>query len=295
MKLFRIDNTRIELFRWLDPWNCLERVGMPGYFAVGATIEEDQYDVPAGLMFCFEIKNRIVIEWLCVDPDHRHERIGEELLLKAYEIAAYLEKEQVGVILDLSDEKKGFMEGAREYFAERLFEEEEQFRGIYDIKLSDIKKMPWFSVADQVVTKPLGSVGPKAYRTFIRTPQEELAGTLMCKSDISELDMSILDKDLSRVILDGDEISGILAVAATDNCLVPLALYSESEKETEALMRSFLQEATLSYDPDTAVILVTADKKVGDLLEIIAPGKTVPMDLLLADVSEYLAILEKES
>jgi hypothetical protein len=292
MKIFRIDKTRIELFRWLDPWGCLDHADIPGYFAVGATLEEDGNDFPAGLMCCFESKNRIVIEWICTDPGHRHERIGEGLLLKAYEIAAYLGKAQVGVLIDHSAEKEGFIEDAKSYFTERLFEEEEKLSGISGLKLSDIKKLPWYTGTDTVETLPLDSIDPQAFRAFITTPETELDGEEMCKFKISELDMKTPDKDLSRVILDGDDISGFFAAVAADDCIIPVALYSESEQETDALLRSSVREAAMSYDPDTAVVLVSDDKKEGELFDRICGEKTHPVDLLLANVSDYLELLK---
>lgn len=292
MKIFRIDNTHVALFRWLDPWNCLERIEVPGYFAVGAALEEDGEDTPAGLMCCFETPNRIIIEWICTDPGHRYERIGEELIIKAYEIAAHLGKEQVGVLMDHSEDREAFNRDAKDYFMERLFEEEVKMPGLWKLKLSNIRKLPWLSDTGTIQTQPLGGVSPKSFRNFINTPKTQLDGTMICKFDISGLDMKALDENLSRVILEDDEICGLFAVIATDNSLVPVALYSESEQETKALLGSSAQEALSSFDPDTPVTLVSDDKRTGELLEVIAPGKSVPEDLLLADVSDYLALLE---
>ena len=104
--------------------------------------------------------------------------------------------------------------------------------------------------------------------------------------------MDFLDKNLSRVVLDGEKISGIFAVAVTESSIVPIVLYSESDQETEALLISSAREAIASNDPDMALNIVSTDKNVGKLIEAIAYQKTVPMDLLLAYVSDYQEALQ---
>lgn len=292
MKILKLDHTHVELFRWLDPWNCLERVEVPGYFAVGAALEEDEGDTPAGLMCCFETRNRVIIEWICTDPGHRNERIGEELLIKAYEIAAHLGKKQVGVLIEHSEDKEAFSKDAQTYFRERFFEEDETLPGLWKLKLVDLRKLPWFSDPGKIKVQPLRSVHPRSFREFINTPEAKLPGEMMCKSDLSGMDLEALDAELSRVILDGEEICGFFAVIATDNSLVPVALYAESEQETKALLVSSAKEAISSYDPGTDVSIISTDKRIGTLLDGIAHGKQIPAELFLADVSDYLELLD---
>ena len=78
MKILRLRKEELGLFDWLDPVGMLAGLELPNRFALAAAaLPEDWSDVPAGLFVAGLEEERMVIEWLCVDPERRNKGNGK--------------------------------------------------------------------------------------------------------------------------------------------------------------------------------------------------------------------------
>ena len=61
-----------DSFRFMDPYEQMDLLGLPGAFALGTTVENGEKDVPAGLCVVTQGEDHLVITWLYTRPEYAH-------------------------------------------------------------------------------------------------------------------------------------------------------------------------------------------------------------------------------
>ena len=290
MRYIKIKPEQTKFYSWLDPFGYLDHITLPGYFAIGQIEDDEEIEyLISGLMICVCTEDAIVIEWLCIDPDYESKERGEGFLLKAYEIAVSMDKPKLCALMSADMELGNVCNNSKSFFTERLFEKEEAMIGEWNALLSDVAKSKWlFGPGKLPETKSLGEVKKSSLSSFFENIPED--GDAYPASLMGEIDIKKADRRLSRVIVDDDEVCGILLIQKAEDGLWPVFLYSESENETKALIKGAYEEASAKLPADTDVWVRTRFEAVGNILEKVVPKKISDRYLLVASVSEYLSL-----
>lgn len=287
MRYVKVKHEQAKYFSWLDPFGYLDHITLPGYFAIGQLEEdEDITNMVSGLMICVCAEDAIVIEWLCVDPGRKSMGRGEGLLLQAYEIANDLDKRRLCVLMSSHMELGSVCNNAKSFFEERLFEKEESLIGEWNVVLDSLGRSEWLSRTGKLPeTRSVRDVPPGVLFSFLNSIPEY--GEAYKASLMGEVDLRTIEPSLSRVIMDGEEVCGMLLVQKAEDGLWPLFLYVESDNETKALIRDSYKAAHRSFAADTDVWVRIRSKEVGELLESLVPKKITNRYLLVANVSDF--------
>ncbi|MCR5054926.1 MAG: GNAT family N-acetyltransferase [Lachnospiraceae bacterium] len=87
MKSVRLDQELAGYFFALDPFNCLNKLELPGCFAIGGFLETEDGDKPVSIVVFEVADDRLLIHWMYTLPEHRGEGLGSELLILVFEEA----------------------------------------------------------------------------------------------------------------------------------------------------------------------------------------------------------------
>ena len=68
MKFVKVDMDLAGYFLMLDPFSCLNKLVLPGCFALGAFRETENGDEPVSIIICQDIDDRLVIHWMYTVP-----------------------------------------------------------------------------------------------------------------------------------------------------------------------------------------------------------------------------------
>ncbi len=304
MTILRLRPQERELFDWLDPFGYLDRLELPHYFALAALAdygEADEEDaeedadtaqveapdasgyrpgeLPAGLMVCSVEPARLVIEWLCVEPQMQGRGIGAELLEKACFLALQIGREEVAARFVDAPETGRICRAAESYFAECLFEKSEELPGEWDIDARRLRDIPFFLQDPGKFPKAeaLGTLSGGRARAAIEELQEEKGTFRMCALDPNPL---YYDADISSVLLDHGEACGLFLAIRTGDTVYPVMLYAESEREEAGLLLQ-AAEGMRETVPGGTIYLMPRERKVGKKLAEYFPKERMESHVLV--------------
>ena len=292
MKLVRLNLENSEVFSHLDPFEILSTLNNPNAFAIGGiTGNEEEY--PAALLVGMVTRNYLIINWLAVDPDHQGQGLGEELLLRAFDIADKGRIPKLLAVMGTGMMLEEFSKSAGDFFTERMFETEQPAMGWSFSGLDTIGKSKLFSDDEKKLPKPVPMSG------FNSGKVNNIIEKLMSNPDTEEISVpagmkGLLDMDLSFVFMEDDDPCGALFVLHVDDFLMPVLYYAESEREGEALVRCSYKAALSKYGRDQEIFILTvggaSDEVHRKVLEHSGTGRC-----LEADMEAYRFMLEFEN
>ena len=108
MKKVILNDEILDSFLFMDMYERTDRLGLRGSFALGAVMERDEEDVPAGIIVCTRANDTLVIEWLYTVPEYRGLGLGRRVVEEAETWARELG--YVTVAIDARVEAVGFYE-----------------------------------------------------------------------------------------------------------------------------------------------------------------------------------------
>ena len=126
MKIIALNKKNIIHFRELDHFGLMKKHDAPSLAAWGLLVTEGESVVPAGLLLAAEEGNELNICWLLVLPQFRGRCYGEALLSKSFLYAEKKGFRRVSVYLDTDFAKSRVCVGAREFFLDHLFVEQDE-------------------------------------------------------------------------------------------------------------------------------------------------------------------------
>ena len=284
-KYIRIGKEDAKYFNSLDPFDRLSFLSMPYGFAIGAFLEDEDSMTPAGIMVGCASEEFLSVEWLAVDPDYRFQGIGEELLIKAFQLAD-VGNIPVLYVPMLPDFKKEIAtQNAKSYFEERLFTDKEtigadEFCQLVELTDSGIMKN------DSDVRNSISG--------FSGIPRAKIKETIdkLCMIDTAtytyspDLFSGKLDTDLCFVSASGSDIEGALLTAKFDNIVSPVYYYAKSEKIGDALIREAIRAAENKYGMACNVMITMRQPETVNIVERVL-GPQERCEYLKASVQEY--------
>ena len=286
----------------MDPFQMMDWLEFPGTYALAAT-ERNQTtgeDRPAGLMICSVNNQSLIIDWLCVSANYRMQGVGEQLLLKAFEMAKNAGFQTVKAYMNEEYGRDIVCHGQEQYFKERLFEQEQVLAGEWLTDLRTLETHPFFK---QNHHKEKLSHKMLSFRKLPVAKIRESIACLVASQEAAVLyDMSngignCYDPDLSFVLMDGERICGALVVqcivqstqyAGTDTgetVLYPVLFDSGSEQDVYVLLLEAMRTALTKYPPDTQVRVVLTNDRYERLCTYLMPRRRTANKLLIADVA----------
>ena len=310
MRIVRLTKEQREFFLGMDPFYMMERLEFPGSFALAAleTDETTNTDLPVGLMICSTGKDRLVIEWLFVSPEHRMKGVGEQLVLAALEAAENGSLKTVCAYMNRTDQRERICSGEEQYFMERLFGEKQALPGEWVTDIRTIAANPYFKrkkeTNDQICfLRYLSGAKRSEYITA-------LAASVPMLYPVDK-NSALLDPDISLFLFQDEKLcGGFLAQCVTTpvyevskgrilqtgerQTLYPVLFRAASEKVAGALLLATVGAAQRKYEPDTAVHVILRDSNLAILMEKMAPEAHLESWFLTAQVQDYVEWKEKK-
>ncbi|MBR4528933.1 MAG: hypothetical protein IKO80_01515 [Lachnospiraceae bacterium] len=287
MKITRLWQDEAKYFAHLDPYGFMDRAWLPGGFAYAATVNTGEEDEPLGLLVGSRDKELVTAEWICVDPEKRFCGVGEELLVRLFETARHYDLPRVAARLIQETDLRAVMERAAIYFEERFFEEMEDLPG------------EWEVYPEQIFNYPLFKEDPASYPpavTLASLKNNKVIGQLSGRTGAYSLfdiagDIEGYDAEISSVLLDGEEPCGLLLTKRVNRTLFPVFFYSESDRETTALLLAAAGGLAACVDGIDRIRLISTDERVSDLARNLFPMAEIKSRRLIAQVRDYEAAM----
>lgn len=124
----------------LDPFSIGSRLFLPGYYCIGAFPENDEENVPYGILIYCDTGNELMINWLYVAPEHRGYGIGEKLLSGMYILAHEMSYKQITAVLCDTPDTRNTCPVWEGYLWDRYFDKKVPHAGEWHVKLKSILK-----------------------------------------------------------------------------------------------------------------------------------------------------------
>lgn len=304
VNIIRLKKGQGIYFQQMDPLMYLERLDIPGYFALGAIIEDEKnrIDKPVGLMICLAVSDGLVIEWLGISEDYRLQGFGEEMLVKAFEIANENGLENLYAYFCGEYGRELVCDRDETYFRERLFAKEKKLSGEWLTDLRTLERLPYMNKKVDVLHKaiPLSTMNANEVRNALSILDEKEEGAKVYSVKGKR---QILDLDLSLVMYDGDRVCAGLLVQCINSTydeyvneqienikrqtLYPVYFWCEAKEDEKNLLYCSLLIALRKYKKDTPVRIMFREVQKNNLLNDIMPYQHVSSKFLVADVAEY--------
>lgn len=288
----------------MDPFQMMGWLEFPGTYALAATDQKQTTgeDIPAGLLICSVSGQSLIIDWLCVSVNYRMQGVGEQLLLKAVEMAKNAGFQTIKAYINEEYGRELICHGQEQYFKERLFEQERKLAGEWFTDLRTLAAHPFFRHNQQ--TRKSGSSIISFRKLTTQKIRDGIAALAAMHETAVLYDMShgigsCYDPDLSYFLMDGEQICGALVVqcitqytqysesATGENVLYPVLFDSGSEQDVYVLLWEAMQTALKKYTMDTEVRVVLTNDRYERLCTYLMPERWIPNKLLIANVARF--------
>lgn len=305
MKIGILMKEQRELFVDMDPFWMMERLELPGYFAMAATEfdEEENSELPAGLMIGEILSDKLIIEWIYVQNEFRNRGIAAQLLDAAFTIAR---KNNLPTVCAYLSEEWGreLVCPSEEVFLEAYgFGNRSSLAGEWLTNLRALSEQEYFqqSTDNLPIVTPLQQLISSQARTALDALAGKEDAVMLCPingqqasfdeelsfllSSKGEIKGGILVKCLSR---NRNEVrEGKVVLLAKEKVLYPVLLCASSESEQQALLSAALQAAMKKYAKDTEVHILLRDDRLDPFLKKLRLDDAIPCSMLSANVEEY--------
>ena len=124
----------------MDPFSVGSRLFLPGYYCIGAFPENNEENVPYGILIYCDTGNELIVNWLYVAVEHRGCGIGERLLSGIYILARKRSYKQIGAVLCDTPDTRSACPVWAGYLWDRYFDKKVPHAGEWHVKLKSILK-----------------------------------------------------------------------------------------------------------------------------------------------------------
>lgn len=269
-------------FKELDPLDRLELMTLPGAFAIGAMDESEEEAVGVGLMVVLQEKDRYVLEWLCVDEDHRRLEIGGALLTMLFDMA--LEKGHEKVAVRITSELKSDVD---RYFFEHFFEDEEKAPDMFRVKVTDfLQNGKLIKPATHGVCNQVGSLGHSGKNQI----WDYISG---CGEKFSlyegQMNWEYVDEELSFASFDKNKkVDGVFICMTRGRNCYPLLLAAEDPAIEQDLISYSIEALQQSEKQGFMLSILCRSRDMSEQAGQIANGMgRIHQKLLVAETSRY--------
>ena len=291
MKKFILKGELLDSFLFMDLYERTDKLGLRGSFALGATMEKEDEDVPAGIIVCTRNKDTLVIEWLYTVPEYRGLGIASELMFLAFEEAeaSGLKKVAARISEEYEDNDLGW--DTWSFFENDVFtgieEDETEWRISYD-ELTVILER------DEKKNKA-SAENPGVFRLCDLSNDElDKARKALEKHFKDESEMPVnqgfamADKTMSFVKKKGDDYVGMLLIRKAGRTWYPFRLSTSDEVDEETLLRAALyhsEELCKLNEKIEIAVKKTSVKRLFEDVEL--PGREYDVTYLTASIADF--------
>ena len=290
LRFVRIGREDAEYFSFLDPFEKLNLLSMPYGFAIGALSDTGESLAPVGLLVGTVTEDMITIEWIVVEPEHQYQGIGEEMLVNIFKMGESAHIETIAAVIQPDYEKEDFTKGAKDYFAERLFEVSDPIGGDICYKMIDLTESEFMSkeyTTDAEILPFTKMTGPQKIECLERLG--------MMDNGIRTFDPTgfggRLDEELCFVSTKGKAVEGALLVYRSEKEISPVYYYAKTEALGDAIISAVIKAAAGKYGKGQDVLFTMRQPETKELVEKLM-GEQEAGELLKASVAAFAAMPE---
>jgi len=295
MKIIKLKPSQYDYFRKLDTVFMLGFASVGNGFALGGIIHDEatDRDIPAVLMVCNQIKDTILIEWLCVDEDYRYLGLGSKMLDELISLSDNGGIKQVCAYFRDTDSRRLTCPGDKKYFREYGFAYERRLGGEWIGRLktmvSNKGKKDATDNSHIVVLSDLSRFRIKeAVERIILDPSTDYSYGV----DSSDIHY---DEKLSILLMKDEEIVAGLLVDSNDRFLYPVCIMAPSVKEQRSLIDAALSKAAGLFNDETNVSVILKTDKYLACVEELLPGERMGNFILYSDTCDLMNVDEYRS
>lgn len=288
MKTAIILEEHISLFAELDPFGFLDRAYFPDRVCLGTVVEgkDGGNDIPAGLMILHMMDKMVIVEWIYVRPELRMHGIGSSLMAHAFKSAEAAGYDRLYLSRDMLPDRDKVCLYEEDFFSEYNFEDEKGFSGEWIKSVSDMLKHP-----------VLGKNADRHKKTYSLNELSDLK-LLELKEYVMDKDGDFFlyepaftdefaDKDISRVLIEKDRITGVILIQDGGDELYITGLFSENRMDNVALCHGALMAIEAKYGKEKAVHVLKYRNTDLDLVTGLLGDEHLGGSILSASVSDY--------
>ncbi len=264
MKTVELKGELLERFLFMDPFGKACVLGLPGSFALGSTVEqEDGTDKPAGLVIVSEEEDRLVINWMYVRDEFRALGIGSNLMQMVFEEGVARGVSEVAARITDEFEESGADWNTDSFFVNEVFQDLEEVLSEIRFTMKDLAKL--LDVEADLNEKAASDKGivalrdiPKRnIRTVIDKLDEQFGVQLSAEADFL---VSVGDENMSFVMVKNSEVRGAIFTRKTGNTWYIYSLVAKKPSDAEQLIRAALYHGE-DYAKLTDVICIQPQRK----------------------------------
>ena len=286
-RIVRIRKQDIEFFEELDPFERLSLLEVPGCFALAALApNEEGLELPVGLMVGLLDEKGMSIIWLGVNAELQGSGVGEQLILKAFDMADTVDLSQIDVLISSEYTTQKVPGFGINFFQDRLFEEEKPLPPEFIGVLGELKGLEYFDKDINKLPKPtaLSTMTTNQVKKILTQLDKNEDAVRLC--DIGG-EKESLDLSTSFVFIDGEEVYGALLIKKIGDCLLPVCFLAESDKERAALILNSIAAAESKFGPEALVQIFPRTGALNEFLKQFFSGKRTMGKILTASVEDY--------
>ena len=235
-----------DSFRFMDPYEQMDLLGLPGAFALGTTEEKGEKDVPAGLCVVTQGEDHLVITWLYTRPEYRGTGIGSHLMELVFEEAKARDLSDVMVRISGEYLTGGLLWDPESFFDNDVFTREEEEASEWHTTMERISK---FLIGEEEENEKAAN-DPRVITLseLSRTERREAVLSLKAQfrlrfpENFQEL-MNAADGKLSFFLRKGKSYEGVFLSLRTEKVLYPFLMLTAKEEDEETLSRALMYAA----------------------------------------------------
>lgn len=230
-KFFQIQKEHIPYFKELDFYDALDQLVWPDYFAIGATIQndEDGKDHPVGLMVARIDEDRIVITWLYVSEMYRGLDIGSGFVSLMFKESKARGFDTLSVRIPAIYEKNGLPWNPRGFFGASRFATEEVELPEWNFFAASLygRKDIFLRTKKMDDIRPFSELSDESLKRLYQMVAKKHGSSL--PYDIHTI-RPYVDRELSYVLIDNKEVKGIIFVQKTGNNIYPIYFDADEKR-----------------------------------------------------------------
>ena len=291
MKTFKIDEKTTDLFRFMDPYDALDLTGLPGAFALAATVEKEDYDDPAAIVVVSSGEDQLVVEWMYTRPSYRGYGIGSNLLSLVFEEAKGRGIGEVTVRISEEFVSGGLLWDPEQFFINDIFKTEEDAFSEWHTSMEQMSKV----LMEDAKLNEAAARDKKVHRLKDLSVGERSEAVVSLKKilagsipDNFEALVSVSDQELSFVLGEDGEYSAVLLTLSGNNARYPFFMASKDHEDEEKLARAALYRAEEVVTGNERIVIRCERKLTENLLEKLRiPASVYQVVTLTASTKEY--------
>lgn len=310
MKITRLEKAQRELVLDLDPFLMMDRLELPGSFALVAAVTDAATgdELPVGLLIATRQEGQLTVDWLYVVGGHRMQGIGEQLLVAVFEYAAQTGIPRLCAYFNDEYGRREICNDEKAYFREHLFVEEQVLGGEWMTDIRTLAAQPKLCEKAALAAVPFRKLNVTQAGVAIRNLLAREACETLYQIQAKE---RYFDPDLSFLLHDGEVVRGGLLVQrvarsvpcvrdqtiirAREEVFYPVLCCAPDDADVEALVAAACRSALARYDHGTEVRILLKSSRYAGIMNHLLPGRNVRNWLLVAQVDDYLHLQEHDS